>query len=123
MFVYGKDYKTRDGTCIRDYVHVSDIANAHVLSLKYLAENKGNKNYDVFNLGTGKGVTVMEIIDAFEKNTGIKLNYEVGPRRPGDVEAIYSDSSKAEKILGWKPKFDINEMMKSAWKWQRNLKK
>lgn len=122
MYVHGNDYNTRDGSCIRDYVHVSDIANAHVLALQYLTENKDSKNYDIFNLGTGKGVTVREIIDAFEKNSGIKLNYETGPRRSGDIEAIFSDSSKAKKILGWKPEFDINEMMKSAWKWQRNLK-
>lgn len=123
MFVHGDDYATRDGTCIRDYVHVSDIARAHVLALKHQLNKKDKSNYHVFNLGTGKGVSVMEIIKSFEKNTGIKLNYNIGPRRPGDVEAIYSDSSKARKILGWKPRYDIDEMMKSAWKWQMNLRK
>ena len=119
FFVHGNDYTTRDGTCIRDYVHVSDIANAHVLALEYLSGKNESKNFEIFNLGTGKGVSVMEIIDAFEKNTKVKLNYRIGARRPGDVEAIYSDSSKAEKILGWKPKFGIDDMMKTAWRWQK----
>lgn len=121
MSVHGNDYTTRDGTCIRDYVHVSDIANAHFLAMKHLLERNGNGNFDIFNLGTGKGVSVMEIISTFEKNSGLKLNYEIGSRRPGDVEAIFSDSSKAEKILGWKPRFTIDDMMSSAWKWQKNL--
>lgn len=121
MTVFGNDYNTRDGTCIRDYVHVSDIANAHALALEHLIEKKEGRNYGIFNLGTGKGVSVMEIIAAFERNSGVKLNYEIGPRRPGDVEAIYSDSSRAKKILGWKPRFSIDAMMQSAWKWQENL--
>lgn len=119
--VFGDDYTTRDGTCIRDYVHVSDIANAHVLALKYLMNREAKKNYDVINLGTGNGVTVLEAVNAFEKVCSKKLNYKISPRRAGDVEAIYSDSSKAKKLLGWKTKFGIEEMMKSAWNWQLNL--
>ena len=119
--VFGNDYKTRDGTCIRDYVHVTDIANAHVLALKYLMNGKSKINYDVINLGTGNGVTVFEAVNAFEKVSSKKLNYKISPRRAGDVEAIYSDSSKAKKLLGWQTKFGIEDMMKSAWNWQQNL--
>ena len=122
MQVFGNDYKTRDGTCIRDYVHVSDIANAHVLALEYLIKGRNKANYEVINLGTGNGVSVLEAIKAFEKVSGKKINYKIGARRDGDVEAIYSDSSKAEKLLGWKPKYNINQMMASAWKWQLNSK-
>lgn len=120
--VFGNDYKTRDGSCIRDYIHVSDIANAHVLALKYLFEKKNKSNYEIFNLGSGQGVSVLEAINAFEKISGVKLNYKIGLRRTGDVEAIYSDSSKAEKLIGWKPKYSIEQMMGSAWKWQLNSK-
>jgi UDP-glucose 4-epimerase len=121
--VFGNDYSTRDGTCIRDYVHVSDIAYAHVLALEYLLKKKNDKNYLLYNLGTGKGVTVLEAIHAFEKISGKKLPYETGPRRAGDVEAIYSDSSLALKELGWKAEHDIFNMMETAWKWQLNLEK
>ncbi len=121
--VFGNDYNTRDGTCIRDYVHVSDIANAHVLALQKLVEKKIKNNFEIINLGTGNGVTVLEAVKAFEKATEKKLNYKIALRRGGDVEAIYSDSGKAEKFLGWKTKYNIEQMMESAWKWQRNLSK
>ena len=122
MTVFGTDYKTRDGSAVRDYVHVSDIARAHVLALETLAK-KNAKKYDVINLGTGKGVTVLEMIKTFEKVSGKKLNYTIGPRRGGDIEAVYSDTRKARKVLGWKPKYSLVEMMASAWKWQQNLDK
>jgi UDP-glucose 4-epimerase len=118
MQVFGNDYPTRDGTCIRDYIHVCDIAEAHVLALNYLMENETAKAYDVFNLGSGSGVTVLEAIDTFENVSGQKLRYKIAPRRAGDVTAIYSDSRKAAEILNWKPKRDIVEMMSSAWKWE-----
>jgi UDP-glucose 4-epimerase len=118
--VFGNDYNTRDGSCIRDYIHVSDIAHAHVLALQKLFEGEIKNNYEVINLGSGNGVTVLEAVKAFEKASGKKLNYIIAPRRGGDVEAIYSDSSKAEKLLSWKPKFNIDEMMKTAWNWQLN---
>lgn len=118
LTVFGGDYPTRDGTNIRDYIHVSDIASAHVLALDYLFARKNKTNYDVFNLGSGNGVSVLEAISAFEKVSGRKLNYKIGPRRPGDVVAVYSDSSKAEKLLGWKCRHDINSMMKTAWEWE-----
>lgn len=119
--VYGSDYTTKDGSCVRDYIHVSDIAHAHVLALKKLSEDKGSLNYDVINLGSGNGVSVFEIINAFEKENNLKLNYSVGPRRDGDVESIYSNSAKAKEILGWEPKFGIKEMVISAWKWEQYL--
>jgi UDP-glucose 4-epimerase len=122
MNVWGTDYKTRDGSCIRDYIHVSDIALAHINALEYLIAKKQRSNFSVFNLGTGNGVSVLEAIASFEKVSGVKLNYKVGPRRPGDVEAIYSDTSFTEKELGWKAKFSLDEMMASAWKWEQNCK-
>jgi len=121
MTVHGGDYDTRDGTCIRDYVHVTDIAAAHLLALQYLIEDKNKKNHDVFNLGTGEGVSVLEMIQAFEKTSGEKLKYTIGERRKGDVVAIYSDSSKAAQLLGWKTEFGIDHMLESAWKWQQHL--
>lgn len=121
MQVFGSDYPTRDGTCVRDYIHVCDIAEAHVKALQLLIENPSQKNFDRINLGSGEGVTVLEAIRAFEKISGGKLNYELVGRRAGDVEAIYSDCRKAEKILGWKAKRSLNEMMASAWKWELYL--
>ncbi|MBI4945003.1 MAG: UDP-glucose 4-epimerase GalE [Bacteroidetes bacterium] len=119
--VFGNDYDTRDGSCIRDYIHVSDIAYAHVLALQALFEGKIKNNFEIINLGTGNGITVLEAIKAFEKVSEKKLNYKIAPRRSGDVEAIYSDSSKAKKILGWTPKYNIEKMMETAWKWQLHL--
>ncbi|HVA97920.1 MAG TPA: UDP-glucose 4-epimerase GalE [Bacteroidia bacterium] len=119
--VFGDDYPTRDGTCIRDYVHVCDIASAHVIALKKIISDNITEKFSIFNLGTGKGVSVLEAIKSFEKVSGKKLNFEIGKRREGDVEAIYSDTSKSEKELGWKPKFDLDVMMETAWKWEQNL--
>jgi UDP-glucose 4-epimerase len=121
LVINGNDWHTRDGTCIRDYIHVSDIAYAHIKAIEYLIHNKNKSNYEVFNLGTGNGVSVYEAVQAFEKTTGIHLNYRFGPRRPGDVEAVYSNNDYTERILNWKPERDIQEMMRSAWKWQEEL--
>ena len=121
LTVFGNDYSTSDGTCIRDYIHVSDIAEAHVIALKKLLVESDFPNYDVINLGTGKGVTVLEAIKAFEKVSGMKLNYKIGQRREGDVEAIYADNTKAKTVLGWEAKKSIDEMMLSAWKWEQYL--
>jgi len=118
LTVLGGDYPTRDGTCIRDYIHVTDIATAHVLALDYLLQHKNRNNYEVFNLGSGNGVSVLEAIAAFEKVSGKKLNYIVGDRRPGDVIAVYSDSRKVEAALHWKCEHDITSMMKTAWEWE-----
>jgi UDP-glucose 4-epimerase len=122
MTVHGHDYPTRDGTCIRDYIHVTDIATAHVQALSYLSAKKGFPNYFIFNLGTGSGVSVLEAIHAFEKISGKKLNYKMGEKRPGDVCAIYSDTSLSEKELGWKPEYSLDQMMETAWKWELELK-
>jgi UDP-glucose 4-epimerase len=120
MTIFGGDYPTRDGSCVRDYIHVSDIARAHILAMYHSLDSQDNK-YDVFNLGSGSGVSVLELVSAFEKFTGMKINYEIGPRREGDVAAIYSDCSKAEKKLGWIPENGIEQMVQTAWKWQLKL--
>jgi UDP-glucose 4-epimerase len=122
MTVFGVDYPTRDGSNVRDYIHVSDIAHAHTLAIKYLKEEKNKSKLEVFNLGTGNGVTVLEAIKSFEKVSGVQLNYEIGPRRPGDIIAIYANNDKAKKLLGWQPKRSLDEMMATAWKWEQRLK-
>lgn len=123
LTVFGDNYATKDGTCVRDYIHVSDIANAHLLALQHLINKQNSKNHDIINLGTGIGVSVLEAINAFEKVTKLNLNYKIGPKRKGDVEAIYSDNTKAREVLGWEPKYNINDMMLSAWKWEKHLTK
>lgn len=122
MKVFGTDYDTRDGSCVRDYIHVSDIAHAHTLALNYLLQKKNVSNCEVFNLGTGNGYTVLEVIKAFEAVSGQKLNYVKTQRRPGDVVAIYANNEKAREILGWNPKYDLDDMMLNAWKWECKLK-
>jgi UDP-glucose 4-epimerase len=122
LTVYGHDYDTRDGSCIRDYIYVMDIANAHTKAMQYLIDQRNTDNCEVFNLGTGNGVTVLECIQAFEKISGVKLNYEMGPRRPGDVIAIYADNTKARQVLGWEPKTGIEDMMRTAWQWEVALR-
>jgi UDP-glucose 4-epimerase len=120
--VFGTSYDTRDGSCIRDYIHVSDIANAHTKALQYLLEKRNSSNCEVFNLGTGDGVTVLEAIHAFEKISGMKLNYELGAPRPGDVIAIYANNAKAREVLGWEPQYGIEDMMRTAWQWEVALR-
>ncbi len=121
MLVHGSDYPTRDGSCIRDYIHVMDIAHAHTKALQYLIEQKNSDNYEIFNLGTGEGVSVIEAIKAFEKVSDKKLNYEMGPRRAGDVIAVYADKTKASERLQWNPQYTIEDMMKTAWDWELAL--
>jgi UDP-glucose 4-epimerase len=122
MKVFGNDYDTRDGSCIRDYIHVCDIAHAHTLAIQYLENAKNEGPCDIFNLGTGLGVTVLEAIQTFEEVSGVKLNYEIAPRRSGDVIAIYANNDKAVNKLGWNIKYGIKEMMKTAWDWELKLK-
>lgn len=122
MFVHGTDYNTRDGSCIRDYIHVCDLANAHTLALKYVEEEKNNNLCEIFNLGSGNGVSVLEAIHAFEKVSGVKLNYETGSRRAGDIEAIYANNDFAKNTLGWNPKYSLEDIMSTAWKWEQFLK-
>ncbi|MGG9970517.1 UDP-glucose 4-epimerase GalE [Ferruginibacter sp. SUN002] len=122
MLVHGSDYPTRDGSCLRDYIHICDIAHAHTLALNYLIERKNKVNPEIFNLGTGDGYTVLEVIAAFEKVSGTKLNYTLGPRRPGDVIAIYANNDKAKTELGWIPQYNLENMMDTAWQWELKLK-
>lgn len=122
MWVHGSDYPTKDGSCVRDYIHVSDIAHAHTLAIQYLMDGKNETKCDVFNLGTGDGVSVLEAIHTFEEVSNQKLNYEIGPRRAGDVVAIYANNDAAVTKLGWKIKYGIKEMMDTAWKWELKLK-
>ena len=119
--VFGDKYDTRDGSCVRDYIHVMDLADAHTKALQHLENNTEAKQLDVFNLGIGQGVTVLEAINAFEKVSGKKLKYEVGPPRPGDVIAIYADYSKAKKELKWNPSRNIEDIMDSSWKWAKKV--
>jgi UDP-glucose 4-epimerase len=122
LIVFGNDYDTRDGSCVRDYIHVCDIAHAHTLALQYLIENRNKTNCDVFNLGTGNGVTVLEAIKAFEEVSVKKLNYKIGPRRPGDVVKIYANNNRAIKYLNWEIRYDLHEMMRTAWNWELKIK-
>jgi UDP-glucose 4-epimerase len=123
MLVYGSDYDTRDGSCIRDFIHVCDIAHAHTLALQYSIKNDKVNHCDIFNLCTGNGITVLEAIKAFEKVSGVKLNYEIGPRRAGDIVAIYANNDYAVKKLGWTCQYDLDEMMRTAWEWGKSLAK
>jgi UDP-glucose 4-epimerase len=123
MQVYGNDYDTRDGSCIRDYIHVCDIAHAHTLALQFSIKNNLTNSCEVFNLGTGNGITVLEAIQAFEKVSGVKLNYEIGPRRAGDIVSIYANNDKAVSQLGWHCQYGLEEMMRTAWHWEQSLKK
>jgi UDP-glucose 4-epimerase len=123
LVVHGNDYDTRDGTCIRDYIHVSDIARAHVLAIEYMKKTedgrRGTGRNEVFNLGSGVGTTVLEAVGAFERATGRKLNYRIGPRRAGDAAAVFADNRKADAVLGWRPELGIDEMMRTAWQWEQ----
>lgn len=122
LSVFGDDYPTKDGSCIRDYVHVVDLANAHVVALQRLFSEENLLNYEVFNLGTGKGNSVLEVVHAFEKVTGEKLNYKIVGRRHGDVVSVYADTTKANEILGWKTQRTMEEALASAWKWEKKLR-
>ncbi|NNK83596.1 MAG: UDP-glucose 4-epimerase GalE [Flavobacteriaceae bacterium] len=122
LSVFGDDYPTEDGTCIRDYIHVVDLAKAHVVALKRLLESNNKTNYETFNLGTGTGSSVMEVIKSFERVSGEKLNYKIVERREGDIIAAYADTEKANKELGWKAHLTLNDAMLSAWEWEKKLR-
>ncbi len=123
LIVYGDDYPTRDGSCVRDYIHVMDLARAHTLALEHLLQAQNKSPYEIYNLGIGEGVTVLEAIHAFESATGVKVNYKIGARRVGDVAAIYADNSRITQHLGWKPGQDIKSIMQSAWEWEKARRK
>ena len=120
--VFGNDYNTNDGSCVRDYIHVVDIARAHVIAIVRLLNNTTSDNFEIFNLGTGKGLTVLEVINAFEKHSGVKLDYTIGNRRAGDVEKVFADTKKANEVLGWKATHDLESMITSSWEWEKKLK-
>lgn len=121
MQVYGNDYPTRDGSCVRDYIHVSDIAHAHTLALDFLIAEKNKTNCEIFNLGTGNGYTVLEVINTFEKVSAQKLNYTISGRRAGDIIGIYANNEKAKQVLGWNPAYNLEDMMLTAWNWEKKL--
>jgi len=121
--VFGNDYNTPDGSCIRDYIYIMDLAQAHVKALERLLEGKNKNKYEAFNVGTGKGVSVFEIIQSFERVSGIKLKYKITGRRPGDIEKIWADPSLANRELGWKALYSLDDALKSAWEWEKNLRK
>tara|TARA_R110002167_G_scaffold25714_4_gene88992 strand:- start:437 stop:1453 length:1017 start_codon:yes stop_codon:yes gene_type:complete len=121
--VFGDDYPTSDGTCIRDYIYVVDLAKAHVVALKRLLKGGNADNYEVFNIGTGKGSSVLEVIHSFERVSGRKLNYKIVDRRQGDITAAYADTTKANTVLGWQSDYTLDEAMKSAWDWEQKIRK
>lgn len=122
LSVFGGDYPTPDGTCIRDYIHVVDLAKAHVVALERLLEGKNTENYEVYNVGTGEGSSVLEVISSFERVSGLKLNYSIVDRRAGDIISAFADTKKANKILGWEAKSSLDQAMKSAWDWEQKIR-
>ena len=121
--VFGDDYSTPDGSCIRDYIHVVDLAKAHIIAIERSINNKNLSNYEMFNIGTGNGFSVLEVINAFESSTGEKLNYKIVGRRAGDIEQIWADTTIGNEVLGWKAEKTLEEMTLSAWKWEQNYRK
>jgi len=122
LMVFGNDYNTKDGTAIRDYIYVVDLAKAHVVSVKRLLENKNKSRYEIFNLGTGEGYSVMEIIKTFEKATELSVNYEIVNRREGDIEKVWADTTLANNVLGWRANTLLEEILRSAWKWEKKIR-
>ncbi|MFZ5972393.1 MAG: UDP-glucose 4-epimerase GalE [Bacteroidota bacterium] len=121
LVVFGNDYNTPDGSNVRDFIHVVDLANAHVKALALLKKQTGSSYYDVFNLGTGVGVSVLELVNKFQEVTGVRLNWEMGPRRPGDVEITYADPAKANNVMGWRTEHSIEDALRDAWRWEQKL--
>jgi UDP-glucose 4-epimerase len=121
LTIFGNDYNTVDGTCIRDFIHVVDLAKAHVKALKLLATIEGDTYYDVFNVGTGEGVTILRLIETFEKVNNVKLNYSIGPRRAGDIEQIYAQVDKSQQVMGWSAEKTLEDSLRDAWRWQQRL--
>jgi len=121
LSVFGHDYDTPDGTAIRDYLHVVDLAKAHVVAINRLTDAKNKKKMEIFNLGTGNGYSVLQVIEAFERINNVKLNYKIVDRRPGDIEKVWADTSFANDELGWKTEIGLDEMMRTAWNWEKHL--
>jgi UDP-glucose 4-epimerase len=122
LSIFGSDYNTPDGTAVRDYIHVVDLAKAHVIAVERLLDGKEKSSFEFFNIGTGIGFSVLETVKKFEEVNGLKLNYKLVDRRPGDIEQIYADTSFANDELGWKAELGLDEMMRSAWEWQKTIK-
>lgn len=122
LSVFGDDYNTPDGSCIRDYINVVDLAKAHVIAIDRILQDKQNEQVEVFNIGTGRGLSVLELIHAFEESTGVKLNYQIVGRRAGDIEQVWANPDKANNVLGWKAESTIEDTLRSAWKWQQKLR-
>lgn len=122
LIVFGNDYNTQDGSCIRDFIHVVDIAMAHVKAMQYLSQKKDKQCIDVFNLGTGVGVSVLQLVNEFMRTTKVNVPYTIGPRRPGDVEKVYANPEKANKQLGWYTKYSIAESLLHAWQWEKKIR-
>jgi UDP-glucose 4-epimerase len=122
LSIFGNDYNTSDGTCVRDYIHVVDLAKAHVVAIDRMLQSKNKTNYEIFNIGTGKGLSVMELITIFQEVNSVKLNYQIVDRRPGDVEAVYADTTFANEELGWKAESTTEETLKSAWAWEKRIR-
>lgn len=121
LSIFGNDYPTPDGTCIRDYIHVVDLAKAHVIAMKRLLEEKNTESYEVYNIGTGKGSSVLEVVKTFEEVSGTVLNYSFAPRRTGDIISAYADTTKANVILGWKSELTLKDALHSAWEWEKKI--
>lgn len=123
LLIFGNDYPTVDGTCIRDFIHVVDLATAHVIAMKRLIECENSDNFEVYNIGTGKGSSVLDVVNAFEEVSGVKLNYAFAERRLGDIACAYADTTKANNELGWKSGFSLKESLETAWNWEKNLRR
>ena len=122
LSIFGNDYPTEDGTCLRDYIDVVDLAKAHVVAITRMVEDKNKEKYEIFNVGTGNGVSVLELVNSFERVNELKLNYKIAPRRPGDVVAIWADTSLANEELGWKAERSLDDTLRSAWAWEKNVR-
>lgn len=122
LTVFGSDYDTPDGSCIRDFIHVVDVAKAHVKAMEFISEGSGNNLYEVFNLGTGVGVSVLELIEKFKKVTGVALPYVLGARRPGDIVKVFADPAKINRVLKWKAAYSLEESLAHAWQWEKKIR-
>ena len=120
--IFGNDYNTPDGTCIRDYIYVVDLAKAHVKAMARVLDNDDTDAVETFNVGTGRGVSTLEVVEGFEKATGVKVNWTYAPRREGDIEKVWADPKKANEVLGWKAETSLEDTLRSAWKWQLKLR-
>ncbi len=123
LSIFGNDYPTQDGTCIRDYIHVADLAKAHVVAMKRLIEENNTENYEVYNIGSGKGSSVLAVVNTFEEVSCVKLNYSFVERRPGDIISAYADTTKANSVLGWQSELTLKDALSSAWEWEKKIRR